>query len=93
MTTNHPRDVFRFCRLEISTGADRGLGGCPAGRGAEHDRNGFFARRWLEINRRHYCRADPWPGFSWKAASGGDQYRKSTITIVGPTEFIWEPEP
>jgi proline iminopeptidase len=54
------------------------------GRGAEHDPK--VAAAVAEYNRRHLCRADPWPDFLETAFRG----LNTTVynTMWGPTEFI-----
>jgi proline-specific peptidase len=54
------------------------------GRGADHDPK--VAMAVAEYNRRHLCRADPWPDFLEAALNGTN----TTVynTMWGPTEFI-----
>ena len=54
------------------------------GRGADHDPK--VAMAVAEYNRRHLCRADPWPDFLEQAMNGTN----TTVynTMWGPTEFI-----
>src|SRR6185369_7080549 len=54
------------------------------GRGADHDPK--VAAAIAEYNRRHLCRADPWPDFLEAAMNGTNTAVYNTMW--GPTEFI-----